>query len=239
MSKERILIVEDEQAMRLVLRDALERQGYRVLSASDGANGLDTALREKPDLILLDVMMPKLDGFSVCKELRSLGIKIPVLMLTARGQIEDRVQGLDLGADDFLPKPFSRDELFARIRALLRRVERQSQALNVVHIEDVKLDFLEFSAVRAGKPLPMTPKEFEVLKLMLENLGKVVTRQKFLDVVWGYTAFPTTRTVDKHIAALRQKLEQNPNKPRWIHTVHGVGYYFKCPDDVKIAGIQS
>ena len=231
MSNERILIVEDEQAMRQVLGDALERQGYRVLSAVNGADGLDMALREQPDLIVLDVMMPKLDGFTVFQELRSLGNKTPILMLTAKGQIEDRVKGLDMGADDFLPKPFSRIELLARIRALLRRVERQFRTLTMVRFGDVQLDFVCFKAERAGKPVPMTPKEFAVLKLMLETPGKVITRQKFLDVVWGYAAFPTTRTVDKHIAGLRQKLEQNPNEPRWIQTVHGVGYFFKHPDE--------
>ena len=143
------------------------------------------------------------------------------------------MKGLDLGADDFLPKPFSRDELLARIRALLRRVERHAQNLTVVRFDEVRLDFVGFKAERAGRSVPMTPKEFAVLKLMLETPGKVITRQKFLDAVWGYAAFPTTRTVDKHIAGLRHKLEANPNAPRWIHTVHGVGYYFKNPDEGK------
>jgi len=218
-----------EQAMRVVLGDALERQGYRTLTAANGEDGLNMAIREQPDLIVLDVMMPKLDGFAVCQELRSLGHKTPILMLTAKGRIEDRVKGLDLGADDFLPKPFSREELLARIRALLRRVERQSQSLTTVAFDDVQLDFVAHKATRGGKSVPMTPKEFAVLKLMLETPDKVITRQKFLDVVWGYAAFPTTRTVDKHIAGLRQKLEIDPNMPQWIHTVHGVGYYFENP----------
>ena len=215
MNHERILIIEDEQAMRVVLGDALERQGYRTLTAANGEDGLNMAIREQPDLIVLDVMMPKLDGFAVCQELRSLGHKTPILMLTAKGRIEDRVKGLDQGADDFLPKPFSREELLARIRALLRRVERQSQSLTTVVFDDVQLDFVAHKAMRGGKSVPMTPKEFAVLKLMLETPDKVITRQKFLDVVWGYAAFPTTRTVDKHIAGLRQKLETDPNTPQW------------------------
>lgn len=229
MNHERILIIEDEQAMRVVLGDALERQGYRTLTAANGEDGLNMAIHEQPDLIVLDVMMPKLDGFAVCQELRFLGHKTPILMLTAKGRIEDRVKGLDLGADDFLPKPFSREELLARIRALLRRVERQSQSLTTVAFDDVQLDFAAHKATRGGKLVPLTPKEFAVLKLMLETPDKVITRQKFLDVVWGYAAFPTTRTVDKHIAGLRQKLEIDPNTPQWIRTVHGVGYYFKNP----------
>lgn len=233
MSHERILIIEDEQPMRLVLTDALERQGYRMLSAANGEDGLNMAVSEQPDLIVLDVMMPKLDGFAVCKELRSLGHKTPILMLTAKGQVEDRVKGLDLGADDFLSKPFSREELLARIRALLRRVERQMQSLTTIAFDDVILDFVAYKATRAGKAVPMTPKEFAVLKLMLETPDQVITRQKFLDVVWGYAAFPTTRTVDKHIAGLRQKLEKDPNAPQWIQTVHGVGYCFRNPMEKK------
>jgi len=228
----RILVVEDELPMRTVLRDCLERRGYRVLLAADGASALDKALQEKPDLIVLDVMMPKLDGFAVCAELRRMGNPAPVLFLTAKGSVQDRVTGLDAGADDYLVKPFSREELLARLRALWRRAQRQTQALTTVAFGAVKIDFAGQCAWRVGEPLELTPKEFAMLRLLLESPGEVVSRDRFLDVVWGYTAFPTTRTVDKHIVGLRQKLEDNPEEPRWITTVHGVGYRFEMPPEV-------
>ncbi len=228
----RILVVEDELPMRTVLRDCLERRGYRVLLAADGATALDKALQEKPDLIILDVMMPKLDGFAVCAELRRLGNLAPVLFLTAKGSVEDRVTGLDAGADDYLVKPFSREELLARVRALWRRAQRQTRTLTTVAFGAVKINFAGQRAWRAGKPLELTPKEFAMLRLLLESPGQVVSRDRFLDVVWGCTAFPTTRTVDKHIVGLRQKLEGNPEEPRWITTVHGVGYRLELPEEV-------
>jgi DNA-binding response OmpR family regulator len=220
----RILVVEDELSMRTVLHDCLAGQGYRVLLAADGATGLQMAINEKPDLILLDIMMPQLDGFTVCAELRRLTQTVPILMLTAKGRLEDRVSGLDIGADDFLVKPFSRDELLARVRALLRRVQRQSRALQKVKLGEVEIDFQKQTAVRGNKPMHFTAKEFAMLRLLLENPGETVSRDRFLDAVWGYTAFPTTRTVDKHIASLRNKIGDDPENPRWIITVHGVGY---------------
>ena len=189
----RILVIEDELPMRTALADCLEAEGYRVLTAADGPAGLERAVREMPDLVLLDIMMPRLDGCALCAELRRLSIPTPVLMLTAKGQVGDRVRGLDAGADDYLVKPFSTDELLARVRALLR-------------------------------PLHLSAREFAMLRLLLETPGEPVTRERFLDVVWGYTAFPTTRTVDTHIATLRAKIEENPEEPRWIKTVHGTGY---------------
>ncbi len=229
MSK-RILIIEDELPMRTALSDCLERQGHRVLLAADGAAGLDKAIAEKPDLILLDIMMPKLDGFALCAELRRLANPVPILILTAKGRIEDRVRGLDLGADDFLPKPFSRDELLARVRALLRRIERQARALKTVVLGEVRIDFVQQRAWRNGQPLHLTAKEFAMLRLLLENPGEVVSRERFLDVVWGYAAFPTTRTIDKHIAGLRGKIELDPDQPRHIQTVHAVGYRLELPN---------
>jgi DNA-binding response OmpR family regulator len=221
---ERILIIEDEIAMRTALADLLTAENYRVLTAADGEAGLQRALSEKPELILLDVMMPKLDGFAVCAELRRLTCETPVLMLTAKSQIEDRVTGLDAGADDYLVKPFSTEELLARVRALLRRAERKSKSPVKLRLGEAEIDLARQTATRDQSELQLTAKEFAILRLLAEAEGEPVTREKFLDVVWGYTAFPTTRTVDNHIASLRAKLEPNPVEPRWIKTVHGVGY---------------
>jgi DNA-binding response OmpR family regulator len=221
---ERILIIEDETAMRTALADLLAAEGYRALTAADGERGLVRAVDEKPDLILLDIMLPKLDGFALCAELRRLANAVPVLMLTAKGQVEDRVTGLDAGADDYLVKPFSTEELLARVRALLRRVERKSRRPLKLKMDDVEIDLARQTATRGKRQLHLTAKEFAMLRLMAEGEGEPVTRQRFLDAVWGYTAFPTTRTVDNHIASLRAKLEKNPDAPRWIKTVHGVGY---------------
>ncbi|MBE0545217.1 MAG: response regulator transcription factor [Verrucomicrobia bacterium] len=221
---ERILIIEDETPMRMALADVLEGEGYRALTAADGEIGLCKAVAEKPDLILLDIMMPRLDGFAVCAELRRLGNAVPVLMLTAKSQIEDRVTGLDAGADDYLVKPFSTEELLARVRALLRRARKQNHVPARLKLGDVEIDLARQKAGRGRRPIHLTAKEFAMLRLMAEAEGEPVSREKFLDVVWGYTAFPTTRTVDNHIASLRAKLEKNPDAPRWIKTVHGVGY---------------
>jgi DNA-binding response OmpR family regulator len=220
----RILIVEDETPMRTALKDVLESEGYRVLTSADGENGLRRALEEKPDLILLDIMMPRLDGFAVSAELRRLAIPVPILMLTAKGQVEDRVAGLDAGADDYLVKPFSTEELLARVRALLRRFQRQVRAPARLKLGEVEIDLARQTAVRGRRDIHLTAKEFAMLRLIAETPGEPVTRERFLDVVWGYTAFPTTRTVDNHIASLRAKIEPNPDSPLWIKTVHGVGY---------------
>ena len=217
----RILIIEDELPMRTALADVLTGEGYRVLTAADGEAGLRRALDEQPDLILLDLMMPRLDGYAVCAELRRLKNPVSILMLTAKGQLEDRVKGLDLGADDFLRKPFSTEELLARVRALLRRMGRSSQSINSLTLGDVRIDFARQQAARGKKSLHLTAKEFATLRLLAESNGEAVTRERFLDVVWGYAAFPTTRTVDTHIASLRAKLGP---AGRAIETVHGVGY---------------
>jgi DNA-binding response OmpR family regulator len=221
---ERILIIEDELSMRTALQDVLAAEGYRILTAADGETGLQRAITEKPDLILLDIMMPRLDGYAVCAELRRLSNPVPILMLTAKGQVEDRVLGLDVGADDYLVKPFSTDELLARVRALLRRTRRQAQAPVTLRLGDAEIDLVRQTARRGRKTLHLTAKEFAMLRLMAGTPGEPISRERFLDAVWGYTAFPTTRTVDNHIASLRSKLEPNPDEPRWIKTVHGVGY---------------
>lgn len=220
----RILIVEDEVAMRMGLEDCLSHAGYRVLSATNGETGLQRSVKEKPDLILLDIMLPKMDGLTLCATLRKREISSAILMLTAKGQWEDRVRGLDLGADDYLVKPFQSEELLARVRALLRRRSRRESLSQQIRLGDVLIDFARQTAVRRDTALHLTTKEFAMLRLMVEAGGAPISRERFLDVVWGYGAFPTTRTVDNHIASLRQKLESNPADPLWILTVHGVGY---------------
>src|SRR5215470_15676632 len=221
---ERILIIEDELPMRTALNDVLVGENYRVLTASDGESGLCRALDERPDLILLDIMMPKLDGFALSAELRRLSNSVPILMLTAKGQVEDRVTGLDAGADDYLVKPFSTEELLARVRALLRRIQRQTHAASTLTFGDARVDLIKQTAFKGRKPLHLTAKEFAMLRLMAESAGEPISRDRFLDIVRDYTAFPTTRTVDNHIASLRRKLERNTDQPRWFKTVHGVGY---------------
>ena len=220
----RILIIEDERAMRTALEDCLLAEDHRVITANDGEAGLQRALKENPDLLLLDIMLPRLDGFAVCAELRRLGRTQPILMLTAKGQVEDRVTGLDAGADDYLVKPFSTDELLARVRALLRRSARTSRSVRELTLGDTHLDFVRLRARRGRREVHLTAKEFAMLRLLTEAEGAAVTRDEFLDRVWGCAAFPTTRTVDNHIASLRAKLESDPANPEWIQTVHGVGY---------------
>jgi len=220
----RILVIEDEYAMRRALEDALVAAGHRVLVAGDGAEGLDRVLGERPDLILLDVMLPRLDGFAVASEARRLGVSCPILMLTAKGAVGDRVIGLDSGADDYLVKPFSTDELLARVRALLRRREGAGRPVLVLQLGDLRVDFARQTATRGGRPVRFTPKELAMLRLLAEAEGGVVSRERFLDMVWGVGAFPTTRTVDTHIASLRAKVEPLPGSPRYLKTVHGGGY---------------
>ena len=219
-----LLLIEDNQHMQRIFRERLQREGFQVVTADDGEQGLRRARELHPDIILLDIMLPKLDGFAVCAELRRLSNPVPVLMLTAKGQVEDRVTGLDAGADDYLVKPFSTEELLARVRALLRRLQRQGKAAGKLKLGDIEIDLARQTAMRGRKPVHLTAKEFAMLRLMAEAEGEPVTRERFLDVVWGYTAFPTTRTVDNHIATLRSKIEPDPDDPRWITTVHGVGY---------------
>ena len=224
MSKEaRILIVEDETPMRTALADALTDVGYRVMTAVDGNQGLERALSEAPDLLLLDVMMPDRSGFSVCQELRKAGNQSPVIMLTAKGQVEDRITGLDAGADDYLVKPFSMQELLARVRALLRRTHLDlSNSIKTLELGDATIDFQKKVAIKGKGTLNLTSKEFAVLQLLASRIGEPITREEFLDHVWGYAAYPTTRTVDNHISMLRSKFGKEH-----IETIHGTGYRLK------------
>ncbi|MDC0325337.1 response regulator transcription factor [bacterium] len=228
--KARILIVEDELPMRRALEDCLNHQGYRVLTTSNGSAGLDMALNEKPDLVLLDVMMPEMNGFDVCASLRQAGSSMPVLMLTAKGEIQDRVQGLDAGADDYLTKPFSTEELLARVRALLRRHQR-SEGPAILQLGEVRVDLARQETTRKNCPLGLTAREYAMLRLLAQAEGAPVSRDQFLDQAWGFTSFPSTRTVDTHIMQLRKKIETHPEEPRWIQTAHGVGYRLILSDD--------
>jgi len=210
--------------MRTALVDLLAAQNYRVIAATDGEAGLDRALAEEFDLLLLDIMMPKLDGFSLCAEVRKRYPALPILMVTAKGQVDDRVAGLDAGADDYLVKPFSSRELLARIRALLRRFERTAAPLTTIRFGEVEIDFVKQICTRKGSRVGLTAKELGMLKLLGEHPGEPVSRERFLEVVWAYNAYPTTRTVDNQILSLRTKLEIDPGNPRHLLTVHGIGY---------------
>jgi DNA-binding response OmpR family regulator len=220
----RLLVIEDEAPMRTALVETLKAEGYRVQAAADGPSGLELACTEPFDLVLLDVMMPGLDGFAVCRELRKRGRAMPVLMLTAKGQIDDRVEGLDSGADDYLVKPFSLRELLARVRALLRRKEREEAIGNEIVIGDATIDFSRRLVARGDVRFDLSEKEAGMLRLLAAQPGETVSREKFLDVVWGYHAYPSTRTVDNFIATLRAKLENDPSQPEHLLTVRGAGY---------------
>ncbi len=224
MSK--ILIVEDEPSMRLGLKDNLEFESYQVELAIDGAEGLQKAIAADYDLIILDVMMPKMSGFDVCKAMRKSGIKTPIIFLTAKSEEIDKVLGLELGADDYLTKPFSLRELIARVKAILRRTEGKGDDLlkGEVTIGGLTVDFDQFSAKTKEGEVRMSHKEFEILHYLAEHMNQVVSRYDLLNKVWGYDSQPTTRTVDNFIMRLRQRIEENPNEPRYILTVHGVGY---------------
>jgi len=222
----RILIVEDEPEMLMGLEDNFQFEGYTVLKASDGVSGLEMALSAHPDLIILDVMLPKKSGFDVCRELRAQGSSVPIIMLTARGQEIDKVRGLELGADDYLTKPFSLRELLARVKAVLRRYTPAPGATPGLKIGELEIDFTHYTATQNGQAIEFTHKEFEVMKYFLAHKGQTISRSELLDEVWGYDAAPTTRTVDNHILKLRQKIEADPANPKIILTVHGIGYKF-------------
>jgi len=220
-----ILLIEDEMAMREAMVPLLEQQGYRVECAVDGEEGLQKALKGNHDLILLDIMLPKLDGFAVCHELRQRGLRTPVMMLTARGEVDDRIRGLDEGADDYLTKPFSGRELAARIRALLRRTEEgEFQSVKILQIGETIIDFEKMLCQGRAGALELNAREFKILQTLAEANGRPVTREEILDRAWDYNTWPSTRNVDNHILALRAKVEPDPATPRFLLTVHGVGY---------------
>jgi two-component system alkaline phosphatase synthesis response regulator PhoP len=226
MSDHRILIIEDEPDLLSGLELNIKAEGFDVLTATRGDTGVSLALSERPDLVLLDVMLPGISGLDVCRELRQKGFDAPIIMLTAKAEEVDRVVGLEIGADDYVTKPFGIRELLARIRVRLRRHAPPTTSGSKLRFANVEVDFDRYEAIRGGQRLELTGKEFEVLRLLAQHRGEIVTRDRLLDEVWGYENYPTTRTVDNHILRLRQKLEENPSDPRHILSVYGEGYKF-------------
>lgn len=221
----KILIVEDEAALVVTLRDRLRKEGYVVIVAKDGLIALERAKDEEPDLIILDLMLPGEDGLTVCQKLRHLGSNTPILMLTARRQTMDKVAGLRTGADDYVTKPFQMAELLARIESLLRRATRTSAPTEPTYeFGSVRIDIRRAEVWRDGKPVTLSAREFQLLRYFLENRGAALSREELLHEVWGYGIAPSTRTVDVHVAWLRQKLEEDPRNPQWILTMVGLGY---------------
>jgi two-component system alkaline phosphatase synthesis response regulator PhoP len=227
MGSKRILLVEDEPGLVLTLTDRLRGEGYDVESVRDGAAGLARASEGGFDLVLLDVMLPGMNGFDVCQTLRQRGIDTPIVMLTARGQLVDRVVGLKIGADDYIPKPFEMAELVARIEARLRRMPPAAPAAaDGYQFGDIRVDFRRAEVEREGQLLELSAREFQLLRYFIEHRGAALSRDELLNEVWGYHSMPSTRTVDVHVAWLRQKVEPNPKRPQFILTVHGIGYRF-------------
>jgi DNA-binding response OmpR family regulator len=222
----KILVVEDEPAMVAGLRDNFEFEGYDVITAQDGMEGLERALDECPDLVVLDVMMPRMSGLEVCKQLRAKRASLPIIMLTARGQEIDKVVGLELGADDYVTKPFSIRELLARVKSVLRRTAILPKDKDQHSFADVEVDLRRCRVLRSGKALDFSAKEFDLLKYFICHPGETLSRDRLLEDVWGYENYPTTRTVDTHLVRLRQKLEPDPEQPQYFLTVHGTGYRF-------------
>ncbi len=222
----KILIIEDEEDMVEGLRFNLEARDYIVVAAMDGETGLKKAAGEQPDLVILDLMLPGLNGYEVCKKLKASSPELPIVMLTAKSQESDIVTGLDLGADDYITKPFSIMEVLARINALLRRSGSSSTVPEVFQVRDLEIHFKKHKAYKNGISLKLSPREFEILHYLLERRGEVVSRDDLLNQVWGYDSFPYTRTIDAHIAMLRKKIETNPEAPEMIITIHGKGYKF-------------
>lgn len=222
-----ILVVEDDTGIRIILEDALTGQGYAVVTAENGMKGLQLARELKPDLVILDVMLPLLDGFEVCKRIRKDGITSPIMMLTVKEEEVDKVIGLELGADDYVTKPFSLKELSARVKALFRRVEEYQEGTSVYRFGNIELDFQKYESRKEGKQLDLSPLELKILKILVSRKGKVVTRDEFLDLIWGADNLTVShRTVDSHIAHIRKKVEDDPSRPEFIRSVHSIGYKF-------------
>jgi DNA-binding response OmpR family regulator len=224
-----VLIVEDDKAMSVALCDGLASEGFRVICAANGEDGFSLALERRPDVVILDVMLPRLNGLDVCRKLRADGNDVPILMLTARGQEADRVLGLKLGADDYITKPFSFLEFVARVEAVLRRSAPPGQApadMDTYEFGDVRIDFRHHDATKGGQPIVLSAREFLFMAYLVAHRGAVITRDQLLDAVWGYDNMPFTRTVDTHVAKLRKKIEDDPANPRFLITLHRLGYKF-------------
>jgi DNA-binding response OmpR family regulator len=221
-----ILIIEDDKSIQAGLKDNLEIENYKVIAESDGLKGYERAIKDKPDLILLDLNLPLKNGFEVCRDLRTNNVNIPIIMLSARIEEADKVLGLELGADDYVTKPFSIRELISRIKAILRRSEVVKQVTDTFETGSLRLDFRKMEASKGKKKIHMSLKEYEILKYFINHQDEVISRNQLLDEVWGYEVFPTTRTVDNYILMLRKKIEDNPSVPKHIFTIHSAGYKF-------------
>jgi len=229
MASEKILIIDDELHIVELIKYNLEMNGYKVYYALNGNDGINIAYEKKPDLILLDIMLPEIDGFEVCKKIKRDDelANIPIIMLTAKGEEFDKILGLELGADDYITKPFSVRELIARIKAVLRRNTKEEKQNNIITIGNLTIDMERHEVLKDGIRVELTLKEFELLKLLVLNKGKVMTRDFLLDKIWGYEYYGETRTVDVHVRHLRQKIEEDDKNPKYIETVRGIGYKFK------------
>ena len=225
---ETILIVEDDPTMLRGLKDNFEFKGYRVLTAADGEEGLNAALNEKPDLIILDIMLPKINGYEVCRLIRKEELEMPIIMLTAKGEESDIVLGLNLGADDYVTKPFSIKELLARAAAFLRRSKQVEQ--DVYEFVDFRLDIPARKLTCKGDEIKLSPKEFKLLELFLKKPGRALTRDDILNAVWGYDCYVGQRSIDRFVTTLRNKIEPDPHNPMYIHTIREIGYKFEPPE---------
>ncbi len=221
-----ILIIEDDVSILRGLKDNLEYEGYFVLTESNGIDGLNSARKKNANLILLDIMLPGINGFEICKKIKKEKPELPIIMITARGSEMDKISGLDIGADDYITKPFSIPELLARVRAILRRYNNDTKTPDQYSFDDVKLDFIKYQAFRDNMEIQLSSKEFDILKYLIEHEGEAIHRHDLLTDVWGYEATPTTRTVDNFILDLRKKLEKNPSTPKHFISIRGVGYKF-------------
>jgi len=222
----RILVVEDDPAISTGLKASLETEGYKILVVNDGEEGLNAAMNENPTLILLDIMLPSMSGLEICMKLRNKGVVTPIIMLTARAEEADKLLGFELGADDYVTKPFSMKELLARIKAILKRRVAIEDSFDFYEFDDVKVNFKNMETTKGDKHIKMSLKEYELLKFFIRHIDEVVTRNTLLDEVWGYDVFPTTRTVDNYIMMLRKKIEANPAIPKHLQTIHSAGYKF-------------
>ena len=227
---ETILIIEDDATMLRGLKDNFEFKGYRVLTAADGEEGLDAALGQKPDLIVLDIMLPKINGYEVCRLIRKEGLEMPIIMLTAKGEESDIVLGLNLGADDYVTKPFSIKELLARTAAFLRRSKQTDE--DIYEFADYRLDIPARKLTRAGSEVKLSPKEFRLLELFLKKCGRALTRDEILNAVWGYDCYVGPRSIDRFVTTLRNKIEPDPHNPAFIHTIREIGYKFEPPEQI-------